>query len=168
MKSKPHIFKPQELRPGIQLNYDTGEGIAITTVDWQDIKWLTEKPDNFHVNHSPIVLTEPLMKRVRRIYNDEKDSCIEFSMTPPGERQVDNNWWSREIHDFRILHLSPSYSSHNGVKHEAPDFWHCWICAHGTGSNWFLDVRHYKLLKYFHQLQNLFFGLCDQELIIKP
>jgi len=173
-EEKPYIFQPNELRVGSQLHYDTGEGIGITTIDWQDIKWLSEDPHDFSQAHKPIPLTEQLMSRVRRVIDRTPHGCDsrrEFSMTPPGERQVDNNWWSKEIHDFRILHLSPSYLrdkvGDDWVKRETPEFWHCWICSHGTGSSWFLSIRDYKKFKYFHQLQNLFFGLTDQELIVR-
>ena len=45
-------LKPFELSIGNLLNYDTGEGIELTVIDWQDLKWLQEEPD-FFANHFP-------------------------------------------------------------------------------------------------------------------
>jgi hypothetical protein len=172
---KPYVIQPNDLRVGSQLNYDTGEGIELTTLDWQDIKWCEESNADFNEAHKPIVLTEELIKRVC-CKKHEDNSRIEFSMTPPGERerQVDNNYWSYEVHDFAILHLSPSYSTQKigseYVKNENPDLWHVWICSHGTGSTCFMgltDIHGRTAMKYFHQLQSLYYVLTAKELFIK-
>jgi hypothetical protein len=42
---------------GNVLNFDTGEGLLPTILDWQDIKWLSEDPEDFSEDHYPIVLT---------------------------------------------------------------------------------------------------------------
>jgi hypothetical protein len=52
-------FCPQDLRIGNVLNYDTEEeGIELTVIDWQDLKWLSENPESFNKKHSPMPLTE--------------------------------------------------------------------------------------------------------------
>ena len=52
------MIKPEELRIGNILNYDTGEGIVPTVIGWQDIKWVSENPETFDAVHSLIPLTE--------------------------------------------------------------------------------------------------------------
>lgn len=163
---------PQEVRVGSQFFYDTREGVEIATLDWQDIKWLSENPEDFNKAHSPILLTEDLLGKVRCSYHDNA-SRLEFKVSPPGERQVENNYWSYEVGDFRILHLSPSYNrkrvGEKWVKPNEPEFWFVWICAHGTGSNWFLsltDIHGKSAIKYFHQLQNLYYALTGLRLFL--
>ena len=52
-------IKAQDLMVGNCLNYQTSEGdIMPTTIDWQDIKWISEDPVGFNSVHSPIPLTE--------------------------------------------------------------------------------------------------------------
>lgn len=171
-KLKKALITPEELRVGTQLYYDTGEGIEITSLDWQDIEWVSKKPRDFNNDHSPITLTESLLSKVRCSYRDG-GSRIEFKCSPPGERQAENNYWSHEVSDFRILHLSPSYTrkkvGDEWVKPNEPDFWFVWICAHGTGSNWFLsltDIHGKSTIKYFHQLQTLYYVLTGLRLFL--
>lgn len=52
----------KELRCGNIFNYHTAEGeILPTTIDWQDMKWLTEDPKGFNLVHSPVPLTDDIM-----------------------------------------------------------------------------------------------------------
>lgn len=58
-------FCPQDLRIGNVLNYDTEEeGIGLTVIDWQDLKWLSEDPESFNKKHSPMPLTEENLKKL--------------------------------------------------------------------------------------------------------
>lgn len=53
---------------------------------------------------------------------------------------------------------------------EEPEFWFVWICSHGTGSSNFMSlkpIRGNATLRYFHQLQNLYYQLTGLELILK-
>ncbi len=53
------MIQANELRIGNLLNYDTAEGdILTTTIDWQDLKWISEDPKGFNLVHTPISLTE--------------------------------------------------------------------------------------------------------------
>lgn len=57
------MIKLNELRTGNLLNYDTSEGETLPTkIDWQDLKWLDEDPKGFNLVHTPIPLTEELIK----------------------------------------------------------------------------------------------------------
>ena len=48
-----------DLRIGNFLNYTTAEGDVLpTTIDWQDLKWISEDPEGFNLVHSPIELDE--------------------------------------------------------------------------------------------------------------
>jgi hypothetical protein len=52
-------MKANELRIGNLLNYQTAEGDILTaTIDWQDLKWLSEDEQGFNLVHNPILLTE--------------------------------------------------------------------------------------------------------------
>ena|SRR5690606_6814321 len=52
-------LKENELRIGNFLNYTTAEGDVLpTTIDWQDLKWISEDPEGFNLAHSAIPLTE--------------------------------------------------------------------------------------------------------------
>jgi hypothetical protein len=53
------MIKANELRINNILNYTTAENdILPTTLDWQDIKWISEDPKGFNLVHEPIPLTE--------------------------------------------------------------------------------------------------------------
>lgn len=63
-------FSLHDLKCGNILNYDTGEeGIAPTVIDWQDLKWLDENPEDFNKYHSPMLLTEDLLYKFGAIRN---------------------------------------------------------------------------------------------------
>ena len=49
----------KELRIGNTLNYTTSENDVVhTTIDWQNLKWISEDFEGFNLVHSPIPLTE--------------------------------------------------------------------------------------------------------------
>lgn len=52
-------MKATELRIGNLVNYQTAEGdVLIATIDWQDLKWISEDEKGFNLAHSAIPLTE--------------------------------------------------------------------------------------------------------------
>ena len=58
-------MKENELRIGNKVNYQTAEGdILPNTIDWQDLKWLSEGEKGFNLCHSPIPLTEEWLVRL--------------------------------------------------------------------------------------------------------
>jgi hypothetical protein len=53
------MIKAIELRIGNMLNYDTViEGVLVTKIDWQDLKWISQDRKDFNRVHNPIPLTE--------------------------------------------------------------------------------------------------------------
>lgn len=55
------MIKENELRIGSRLLYHVNEdGIEwdICTIDWQDLKWISEDPEGFNNKHKPVPLTE--------------------------------------------------------------------------------------------------------------
>lgn len=56
------MIKPSELSIGNLLNYDTGEGIELTVIDWQDLRWLQENPESFNNSHTPVPLTPEILE----------------------------------------------------------------------------------------------------------
>lgn len=58
------MIKPNEIRAGNILNYITDEECLLTTtIDWQDIKYCTENPQDLNRHHFPILLTEEVLFR---------------------------------------------------------------------------------------------------------
>ncbi len=58
------MIKPNELICGNTLHYLTAEGDVLpTTIDWQDIQWISENEKDFNTVHRPIQLTEDWLKR---------------------------------------------------------------------------------------------------------
>ena len=53
-----------DLKCGNILNYTTEEGIFPCTLDWQYIKWISENPESFNKEHSPIPLTIGLLEEL--------------------------------------------------------------------------------------------------------
>ena len=170
------MLKANELRIGNLIYYhikdklnEPEEWDAENIVDCFDIAQITENPESHE--YKPIPLTEELIMRIRCRYHED-NLRMEFRMTPPGERQVENNYWSNEVRDFAKLHLSPSYRSELigdlRVKSKVPEFWFIWITSCGTGSNWFMslmDIRGHTL-RYLHQLQNIYYDLTGKELTL--
>ena len=53
------MIQLQELRIGNIINYTTAENdILPTTIDWQDLKWISEDQKGFNLVHDPIELTK--------------------------------------------------------------------------------------------------------------
>jgi hypothetical protein len=82
------MIKKEELRIGNILNYTTSENdIYKTTIDWQDLKWISEDPKGFNLVHHPIPLTEEWIIKLGLISNPYKDRyeigniCIECDKT---------------------------------------------------------------------------------------
>lgn len=153
----------KDLRVG---NYLTKDGVMVQ-VDARSLFDIWEETKEYE----PIPLTEQNILKLRR--NQSEDfKPIEFSSTPPRERQVENNFWSNWINDDYRFHLSPNYNFdwfENGtrVKRSIPDFWFCWYQSQGQ---WFLPVKNIRgknQLKYIHQLQNLFYNLSGYDLVFR-
>jgi hypothetical protein len=63
-------MKANELRIGNTVNYQAAEGdILPNTIDWQDLKWLSEDEKSFNLCHSPIPLTEEWLLKLGFVYN---------------------------------------------------------------------------------------------------
>lgn len=106
----------------------------------------------------PVILTEDIMRKVRRIESDDIKP-LEFRVDPPGERQIENNYWSAWIDKSvceRRFHMQPSYGhtwiDNNPVKNNTPEWWFLWYCG---DNGWFISIL-FKEFKYVHQLQNLY------------
>lgn len=122
------------------------------------------------VVYEGVPLTEDIMLKLRRVQLADFWP-LEFSVTAPGERQVENNFWSGWINEDYRLHLSPSYEYNfaegEAVKSSEIKFWFCWY--HGTGSCFLpiAPINSPAQLKFVHQLQNIFQSITGQELEIK-
>lgn len=151
----------RELRVG---NYLMKDGV-IVCIDARSIFDIWEQTKDYE----PIVLTEEIMVRFRRHVKDDWQP-IEFDKRPPGERQIENQFWSSWINEDYKLHLSPSYNTDwidgKPVKSDKCSFWFCWY----SGMTWFLSVKEIRgenRLRYVHQLQNLFYSLTGCDLVLR-
>ena len=86
----------KDLRCGNTLNYYTAEGdILPTTIDWQDIKWVSEDEEGFNSVHAPIPLTEEWLLRLG--FQKFKLSCIHNRFEFKGfiilQRIANNQFW---------------------------------------------------------------------------
>lgn len=156
------MIQANELRIG---NYLKKDGV-IVKIDARSIFdiWNESKV------YEPIPITEENILRLRRVQSEDFQP-LEFSMTPPGKRQTENNFWSNWMNDDYRLHLSPSYDYEKldgrFIKSKQIKFWFCWYQSNGQ---WFLPIKNIRgknQLKYIHQLQNLFFALSGEELKLK-
>jgi hypothetical protein len=67
-------MKATELRIGNLVNYITAEGDVLTsTIDWQDLKWLSEDEKGFNLVHNLIPLTEDFLLKFgfEKTYNSQ-------------------------------------------------------------------------------------------------
>lgn len=56
------MIRKEDLMIGNKLNYLTSDGdILVTTLDWQDLKRVSENEKGFNLFHSPIPLTEDML-----------------------------------------------------------------------------------------------------------
>lgn len=60
----------KNLMCGDYLQYYIGEEGCewdYTKVDWQDLKWAVERPDNFNKVHRPITLSEEILRKIEGV-----------------------------------------------------------------------------------------------------
>ena len=115
-----------------------------------------------------ILLTEDNILKLRVVERDEFKPLL-FSQQPPGERQVEMQYWSSWIHEDYRLHLCPNYKTifptpNTSEKSKEIDFWFIWYCE-ATRFLPLMNIRQYQL-QYVHQLQNLYHSLTGKELTI--
>ena len=120
-------FSANELRIGSLLNYDTGEGISNIIIDWQDLKWLTENPDDFNKYHSPILLTEEWLKKFGFSDKDYKNVYIgkdfksggmilDFVLSKPFSKGEWNDTYTFDLECHRFIKIK--------YVHELQDFYY--------------------------------------------
>lgn len=158
----PSPLSVVDLRVG---NYLMRDGVMVK-IDARSIFDIWEQTKEYQ----PIPLTEEIMLKFRR--NQSPDfQPIEFQKVPPGERQIENNFWSNWVNDDYRFHLSPSYRydwiNDKAVKSNKTEFWFCWYNSQGQ---WFLSIKNIRgenRLQYVHQLQNLFYQLSGFDLVLR-
>jgi hypothetical protein len=138
MSKAPYIFEPSELRVGNVLEYETLEGEWIPTViDWQDLKWLTENPEDFSAAHRPIEITK---ESVPRIDSFKHRPCFSFFELRTFDFNFDINVYTETEH-HKVEFSIETENEYNTMP-----------------------LPH---ITYIHQLQNLFYSLKGEELQYK-
>lgn len=111
------MIQPQNLRIGSVLNYDTGEGIEPTRIDWQDLKWASEHNLDFNSHHSPIELTEDVLMACGFSDADYKDGYIgtefrsgngvilDFVLTKPFVKGEWNKTYTFDLPEHRFTEI---------------------------------------------------------------
>lgn len=82
---------PQELSIGNLLNYDTGEGIELSVIDWQDLRWLQQNPESFNNSHTPVPLTPEILEGFG-LFNDVDDGYFYFGI----KTEIDHLSWDEK------------------------------------------------------------------------
>lgn len=105
-----------DLKCGNILYYDTEEGSLPTTIDWQDIKFLSEEPDEFNLRYHPIPLTEQWLAKFGFSDAEYKDgytgkdfksgtTLMDFVLQKPGEKGKWNKTYTMDMPHHRFLKL---------------------------------------------------------------
>jgi hypothetical protein len=121
-------FSIHDLKCGNILNYDTGEEIITTVIDWQDLKCLDENPDDFNKSHSPIPLTEELLLKLG--FSDEEykggyigkdfksgNMILDFVLTKPLFKGPWQNYYTFDFEGARHIKIE--------FVHELQNFYYC-------------------------------------------
>ena len=99
------MIQVNELRIGNKLEYLTSEKELVeATVDWQDLKWISEDPKGFNLVHKPITLTEEILLKCGFVYDDEFGL---FSLHPITLYKQDGIFWYGLLFDnieIKYLH----------------------------------------------------------------
>jgi hypothetical protein len=51
------MIQKNELRIGSVVNYNLEGTLTPTVIDWQDLQWLSERPEDFNESHKPCPIT---------------------------------------------------------------------------------------------------------------
>jgi hypothetical protein len=133
-------MKANELRIGNLLNYQTAEGDILTaTIDWQDLKWLSEDEKGFNLVHDHVPLTEEWLLK------------FGFKNT---FQQVYYDSYQLDIDRFTIISFSIQQQNKSLIK-----------CNFDRGYRSEDNKKNYYI-KHVHQLQNLYFALTNEELTL--
>lgn len=143
------------LRPGNILLYDTGEGIFPTVIDWEDLKWLSEAPQDFWNNHQGCPTTEKWLLAAGFKYQD---------------RDI-----NRSDKVKKRFYISDHFGEHsefwlelNIPDAENKDFRCCWLNWNIGGGRNFVHMPYPHKPMFVHELQNLYSSLSETELEFKP
>jgi len=138
-------MKSQELRIGNKLNYLTSEGDwTETTIDWQDLKWITEDEKGFNEVHKPIPLNDEWLEK--------------FGMAMPINEGI---YSAKEaIYDGSSF----GFRKVQQTLIDANYTWDCFDFFEDSNGFWFPFLNTYTNINYVHEFQNLHFVLTKTEL----
>lgn len=153
----------QEIRTGTQLLYKVDQTWMPTTLDWQDLRWMQERPEEFLAAHRPITLTEDVVLAIQR--KTKLDTGAEFDMIPARSERFENTFQSRTLSGDQILILTPYYEKQTigkrTVKNLLPTHFDC--ALHDSRLLKRIQLHIPGGLRYFHQLQGLVYTLTSIE-----
>jgi hypothetical protein len=129
-----------DLRIGNIVLHITNEGDAKQAIiAWHHLRWLTDDPNKFSLHYKPIPLTEDVLIKLsfKKVANSEK---WEQDGIVWGKEYLQLNKWYKNAYDayFMIPGFNPASVSFNS-----------------------------RPIKYVHQLQNLYYSLTGEELVIE-
>jgi hypothetical protein len=139
-------MKASELRIGNTVNYQTAEGDVLpATIDWQDLKWISEDEKGFNLAHDATPLTEEWLLK----FGFEKDKYDDWVKHYEIERIYDHDFFISVCMDGdKVFYVDASRKE-----------------KHPQMSPEYINL---PIINYVHQLQNLYFALTNEELIYKP
>ena len=136
------MIQANEMRIGNKVHYQTAEGdILPNTIDWQDLKWLSEDGKSFNLCHSPIPLTEEWLVNLGFEIQNKKN----------------NHYVINDPNGYADTHKISIFKTIN-------EQWHI---AFSDTLNGYKDYIPTTKIQYVHQLQNLYFDLTGEELTLK-
>ena len=137
------MIKANDLRVGNKVYYNTGESIEVHLIDSVDIKLAEQYNLLFNANHSPIPLTEEwLIKMGFSLYSSEG----RYLITPNNEIELLITLESDNENTYCYIDIYQHIDKEDDEGAEIV----------------FLTKENY----YLHQLQNLYYALTNEELII--
>ena len=138
-------MKSQELRIGNKLNYLTSEGDwTETTIDWQDLKWISEDEKGFNSVHAPIQLNDKWLEKFGM------HMPINEGIYSADEAKYDG--WSFGFRKVQQTLIDANYS------------WDCFDFYQDSNGFWFPFLNTYTNINYVHEFQNLYFTLTGNKL----
>ena len=83
---KANTLQSKDLRIGNVLHYTTAENDVLeTTIDWQDLKWISEDPKGFNLAHDTIPLSEEWLLKLGFDENYRSEFTIKLELNESQE-----------------------------------------------------------------------------------
>ena len=107
------MIRKEDLMIGDKLYYQTEEGLMVTTLDWQDLKWVSEDEKGFNLAHKPIPLEEDILLKCGNEKELMSDGFYRYNLNGVGIDMPyfefchnDNSIEIKYVHQYQQLYKS--------------------------------------------------------------